>query len=503
MIELGLLLERLEVAASRGRIDPGLKIGKISSDSRQVTEGTLFIAVRGYVTDGHRYIGDAVANGAVAVVCETLPDSAGENGAYIVVPDSRKAMAHIAKAFYGDPSDKLQVIGVTGTNGKTTTARLIAAMLNSCGIRAGYIGTGLALAGDEAIPLERTTPEAEELHRLFLLMAERGCRAVVMEVSSHALVLQRTSGIAFAGAVFTNLSQDHLDFHHTMEKYAVAKKQLFGNLAAGGFMVVNADDPYGKFMAENLKDATLYCCTMRSGKPDCPGDAFEEVRSTVLESSMKGTQVKLEIEGEVLEVFFGIPGRHNVMNLMEAFVSVVAMGITPQRVIMSLCSMPQVEGRMEVISNDGGDLFAVVDYAHTPDALDKVIDTLNALKTEGARLVVVFGCGGNRDRTKRPVMGEIVSGGADCVVVTSDNPRDEDPETIIDHIAEGISSQNYMRFVDRAEAVRSGVNLLKKGDILLVAGKGHEKYQELKGKRRYFCDQETVREALYARETSV
>ena len=497
MVTLGTLLERMDVETVKGGCRPEMPVERITSDSRKVAADSLFVAVRGYVTDGHGFIGDAVARGAKVVVCEELPESPGGDCLFIVVPDSRKAMAQVAKAFYRDTSDRLQIIGVTGTNGKTTTARLMAAMMSGCGIRTGYIGTGLALAGEETIPLERTTPEAEELHRLFYMMAEQGCKAVVIEVSSHALVLLRTYGIVFTGAVFTNLTQDHLDFHHTMEQYAAAKRMLFGAVAPKGYVVVNADDPWAEFMAGNRGGARLYCCTAGDKRFACREG--EEVRATVIEADMQQTRVEMNVEGQSCEGVFRLPGLYNVMNLLEVFASGVAMGLEPANVIHRLSRLSPVEGRMEIIRDAAGDFCAVVDYAHTPDALEKVIGALNNLKPEGAVLIVVFGCGGNRDKKKRSKMGEIAAKEADRVIITSDNPRDENPESILGHIAEGIVSASYMRFGDRAEAIRSGVNLLKKGDILLVAGKGHETYQEAAGSRRYFSDRETARKALLAR----
>lgn len=500
MVTLGMLLERLDVETVKGDCRPEVPVERITSDSRQVAKGALFTAVRGHVTDGHRFIGDAVAGGAGAVVCEALPEDSGGGCPFIVVQDSRKAMAQIAKAFYRDTSDRLQIIGVTGTNGKTTTARLMAAMMSGCGIATGYIGTGLALAGEETIPLERTTPEAEELHRLFYMMAERGCKAVVMEVSSHALVLLRTYGIVFTGAVFTNLTQDHLDFHHTMEKYAAAKQMLFSAVAPEGYVVVNADDPWAGFMAGNRGSARLYCCTVGDKQFACKEG--EEVRAKVVEADMQRTRVEVSIKGRSCEGVFKLLGLYNVMNLLEVFASGVAMGLEPANVIRRLSWLSPVEGRMEIIRDTTGDFCAVVDYAHTPDALEKVIGELNNLKPEGAALAVVFGCGGNRDREKRSKMGEIAAKKADRVIITSDNPRDENPESILDHIAEGLASASYMRFGDRAEAIRCGVNLLKKGDMLLVAGKGHETYQESAGARRYFSDREIARKALLARSSN-
>jgi len=499
MVLLKRLLERLDVSAVVGGIQSEMRIGNITSDSRKASKDTLFVAVRGFVTDGHEFIGDAVSLGSKAVVCEELPETPAERVLFILVPDARRAMAQIAKAFYGDISDRLSIIGVTGTNGKTTTARLMAGMMNDCGIRTGYIGTGLALAGDEKILLERTTPEAEELHRLFSIMAERGCRAVVMEVSSHALVLQRTFGIVFSGAVYTNLTQDHLDFHHTMESYASAKRLLFGAVSPEGFVVVNADDPRAGFMAENRGKSRLYCCTVGDSHYACSdGKAFS---ATLLEAGLQAARVAIDADGRGYEVLFRLTGLFNVMNLLEVFASGVALGLEPEAVLRSLSTSSPVEGRMEIVRDAAGDFFAVVDYAHTPDALEKVIGTLNELKPEDGELIVVFGCGGNRDHEKRSVMGRIASRGADRLIITSDNPRDENPESILDDIAEGIVSPGYMRFCDRAEAIHCGVNLLKEGDILLVAGKGHETCQEKAGASSFFSDRETTEEVILARST--
>ncbi len=497
MVTLKKVLERLDAKALYGGDRLDRQIGRITSDSRKVTNGTLFIAVRGYETDGHGFIDEAVAKGADAVVCEQLPESLDGAATFIVVPDSREAMARIAKVYYRDASDRLRIIGVTGTNGKTTTARVMASMMNDCGIMTGYIGTGLALAGDEAFSLERTTPEAEELHRLFSVMEKKGCAAVVMEVSSHALVLKRTCGIVFAGAVFTNLTQDHLDFHHTMDKYAAAKALLFGAVAPGGFVVVNADDPWAGYMAENRGKALLSCCTLGGKRYSCKDG--KEFRAAVVEAGLRQTTVRITAGEEIYESFFPLPGLYNVMNLLEVFASALALGLKPETVVRCLSSASPVKGRMEIISDAAGERSAFVDYAHTPDALQKVIDTINSLKPEKAALVVVFGCGGNRDKEKRAKMGSIAAKGCDRVIITSDNPRDENPESILDEIAEGIESASYLRFCDRSEAIRAGVNRLEKGDVLLVAGKGDEAYQETSGVRRRFSDQETVREALFAR----
>ncbi|MCG8344752.1 MAG: UDP-N-acetylmuramoyl-L-alanyl-D-glutamate--2,6-diaminopimelate ligase [Chlorobiales bacterium] len=496
-VRLEMLLERLDVLSVAGDCGPETHIEEMTSNSRTVVKGGLFIAVKGYETDGHRYIAEAVGKGARIVVCEKVPEAVHKDTCYVEVRDSRLAMAQIAKCFYHDVSDRLNIIGVTGTNGKTTTARLMAAMMNDCGIRTGYIGTGLALAGEEAFPLGKTTPEAEELHRFFAMMAERGCTAVVMEASSHALALQRTYGIRFTGGIFTNLTQDHLDFHHTMENYAGAKQTLMEAVDPEGFVVVNADDPWAAYMAQKRGGSRLYCCTVGNKEFDCPQGT--EISAEVTGAELQWTTVNIRLGDHVYEGVFRLPGLFNVMNLLEVFASGLAMGLPPERVIRSLSGVPLVEGRMEIIRDEAGDYSAVVDYAHTPDALEKVIGTLQELKPDDAELIVLFGCGGNRDRDKRPKMGVIASKGADRIIITSDNPRDEKPEDIIDDIIRGISAPAFLRFGDRAEAIHCGVNLLKKGDILLVAGKGHESYQESAGVRRHFSDKETTKSALSAR----
>ncbi len=497
-IRLHGLLDCLDVPGLAGSGNTGLSIRGIASDSRKVADGFLFIAVQGFETDGHRYIDEAVRNGAGVVVCEKVPDNLHEEVVYVAVPDSRAAMARIAKRFYRDIADTLDIIGVTGTNGKTTTARLMAAVMNDCGICTGYIGTGLAMAGGETIPLDRTTPEAEDLHRLFAMMAERGCTAVVMEVSSHALVLQRTHGIGFRGAVFTNLTQDHLDFHRTMEDYARAKRMLFGSIRPGGFAVVNADDPWAETMADNRGDAALLCCSVGQSVFNCTGGVV--LQADVVSADMEKSVVHIGSGENRITAAFRLPGLYNVMNMLEVFAASTAMGLQPGMVVRSLEQAGPVEGRMEIVSGEGDGCSVVVDYAHTPDALEKVLGTLRELAKPGSRLAVVFGCGGNRDRKKRPKMGKAASNGADSIIITSDNPRDEEPGTILDDITKGISASLFMRIADRAEAIRCGVNLMKDGDILLVAGKGHEAYQETAGHRRHFSDREIAQSVLRQRK---
>ena len=492
-MQLEELLKGISFLGVAGKTTRGVGVSMITSDSREVLPGALFVAVRGYCTDGHRFIRSAVEGGAVAVICEEFPLDPDLSTLYIRVSDARKALAEAARIFYDYAADRLLIIGVTGTNGKTTTAKLITAMLNASGIPAAYIGTNLCRIGERDIALDRTTPEAHGLHALFREMVAAGCRAAVMEVSSHALVLQRVYGIRFHAALFTNLTMEHLDFHNSMQEYASAKQQLFDQLAPEGFAVFNVDDPYAKQMAEQVAPEKRYCCSLRSGAVP----AFLCSRSftaDILQSTLASSKIALHFPDTVMTMQVGLPGVFNVMNVLEAAAIGSGMGLPPEEICRSLSEIVAVEGRMERIGDTSQGRYVFVDYAHTPDALLKALDALRSLKPEGSRLIVVFGCGGNRDRTKRTEMGRIASETADEIIITSDNPRDEDPELILDAIERGITGSRYRRITDRAEAIRVAVLMLKQGDVLLVAGKGHEKYQEIAGKKHYFSDQDILRQ---------
>ena len=501
-VKLEELLKGIAWVECAGNIDAVEAVSMITIDSREVRPGALFVAVRGYCTDGHRFIQSAVERGAVVVIVEEFPSGSDRDSSclYIKVADARKALAEAARIFYGYAADRLLIIGVTGTNGKTTTSKLITAMLNACGIPAGYIGTNLCRIGELDIPLDRTTPEAHGLHALFSQMVTAGCRAVVMEVSSHALVLQRVYGIRFHAALFTNLTMEHLDFHLSMQEYASAKQQLFDQLAPEGFAVFNIDDPYAAQMAARVAHQKIYCCTLRpraySAFP-CSSSFEAEILKTTLSCST----VALHFPDTVMTMQVGLPGLFNVMNMLEAAAIGAGMALAPEEICCSLSAVSAVEGRMERIGNRSDGCSVFVDYAHTPDALFKALHALRSLKPEGSRLIVVFGCGGNRDRSKRPEMGRIASEQADEVIITSDNPRDEDPERILDEIEQGITAARYRRINDRAEAVRVAVSMLKEGDVLLVAGKGHEKYQEIAGQKHFFSDQELLQQCIQEKST--
>jgi len=488
------LLKGIDCLELAGETLAGEKVCMITSDSREVLPGALFVAVRGYCTDGHRFIRSAVERGAVAIICEEFPTEIASSCLYIKVADARKALAEAARIFYGYASDRLLIVGVTGTNGKTTTAKLIMAMFNACGLSAGYIGTNLCRIGDIDIPLDRTTPEAHGLHALFSRMVGAGCRAVVMEVSSHALVLQRVYGIRFHAALFTNLTMEHLDFHKSMQEYASAKQQLFDQLAPDGFAVFNSDDPYAVQMSERVAHDKIYCCTLTGSFPMLWCSRFFEAE--ILQTTFGSSTVALHFPDMVMNMQIGLPGIFNVMNVLEAAAIGTGMGFSPEDICRSLSAVSTVDGRMERIGDRTQQRFVFVDYAHTPDALCKALDALRALKAEGARLFVVFGCGGNRDCSKRAEMGRLAAETADEVIITSDNPRDEDPELILDDIERGIVGGSYRRISDRAEAIRLAVSMLKDGDVLLVAGKGHEKYQEIGGQKLFFSDQELLRQCM-------
>ena len=466
----------------------------VTCDSRAIGPGAVFVAVRGFSTDGHRFIDAAVKAGAAAIVCEELPAEQNDEVCWLVVTDARKALAELSKVFYGNASDALMIIGVTGTNGKTTTARLVTSMLNASGIPAGYIGTGLCRIGSRDIELERTTPESSGLHDLFRQMVDAGCRAAVMEVSSHALVLDRVHGLRFRAAVFTNLTPEHLDFHATMEEYAEAKRLLFDRLDDGGFAVVNADDPQAEFMVGNLPPERVFCCTTGGGASFC--DSAQRFVASISEMSVEGSQAEVAFRGRTMTMQVPLPGAYNVMNMLEAFAVGVGLGIDPETALRGLTNADSVAGRMERIWSADRRCCAVIDYAHTPDALQKALEALRAVTPAGSKLAVVFGCGGNRDRRKRPEMGRIAAELADRVILTSDNPRNEEPEAILDEVESGMTGRAHLRIADRAEAIRRAVEELGEGDILLVAGKGHEEYQEINGVKRHFSDRERLEECF-------
>ena len=462
-----------------------MEISGVNYDSRAVKRGELFVAVRGYAVDGHRFIPQAVESGAILIVCEQAPSA---DVPYVLVPDTRLALALISKNWFGDPAARMKMIGVTGTNGKTTTTMLIKHMLEQCrGAKVGLIGTNQNMIGDEVLPAERTTPESYELQKLLRQMADSGCEYVVMEVSSHSLVLDRVAGIRFAVAIFTNLTQDHLDFHRTMEEYAKAKARLFRMSDAGAF---NLDDPWAEVMMDGA-ECRIFTYSEQKNEAD--------LVAKDLKLSADGVKFCALTVGELERVRLGIPGKFSVYNALSVISCGILLGLTMTEINSSLSSAKGVKGRMEVVPTDGVGT-VIIDYAHTPDALENALKSMREVSS--GRLVVLFGCGGDRDRTKRPIMGRIAAENADYVIVTSDNPRTEEPQAIIDEIVEGMKDSKTPRSVicDRREAIAYALDNARPDDVILLAGKGHETYQIVGTEKFHMDEREIVNEHLEKRK---
>ena len=461
----------------------------IHYDSRRIGRADLFVAIPGTVVDGHRYIDSAIHNGAAVVVVqndEAMPDPYFMHAGVIkvVVPDARVALATMSANFYGQPSKQLRLIGVTGTNGKTTTTHLIKAVLEQHGERVGLIGTIEYRIGDEVIPATHTTPESLELNELLAAMVGRGCTAAVMEVSSHSLVLSRVHGLDFRAGVFTNLTQDHLDFHRSMDEYARAKKLLFDGLAPDAAAVINAEDSYGTALAGGTKaQVTSYGWQSK---------ATVEAQNVSL--AMGGMTLSVAHGGVLTPVASSLTGRFNVSNVLAAYATGVALKIPDSQIADGIARVKAVRGRFEQIPSPAG-WMAVVDYAHTPDALEKCLRTIREIISPRtpSRIIAVFGCGGDRDRTKRPIMGRIASELSDITIITSDNPRTEDPGSIIAEVRAGVvRGSNVMIEPDRRAAVRKALGLARTGDVVLLAGKGHEDYQVIGRTKVHLDDHEEV-----------
>ena len=465
------------VAVLESTAAPDTEINEVRYDSRAVRPGDLFVAIRGYATDGHQYIGKALEQGAAAIVCEEAP--AGTPA--VVVENARRALAEIAANRFGHPADSMTMLGVTGTNGKTTTTYLVKHMLEDTGRKVGLIGTNQNLIGDEVVETERTTPESYELHALFARMRDAGCTHVIMEVSSHSLVLDRVHGIHFAVGAFTNLTQDHLDFHKTMEEYRRAKALLFTISDKG---VINLDDPAAGAM---LADAKCPCLTF-----SCEKDAAD-LTAKNLKLHADGVEFVAATKGDLARVKLPIPGHFSAENALTALGIVLQLGMPLADAAKSLATATGVKGRVEVVPTDT-DYTVLIDYAHSPDGVENVLRAVRGFAK--GRVVALFGCGGDRDRTKRPKMGKIAAELADFCIVTSDNPRTEDPKAIIDDILEGMKdSKTPMQvIVDRPEAIHWALAHAKKDDIIVLMGKGHETYQEVNHVKHHMDEREIVRD---------
>lgn len=453
-------------------------------DSRQAAAGACFFAIRGTQVDGHSYIDQAVAQGASAVVCEQLPEQRPSNVAFVQVNDTAQALGLMAAAFYNHPSKRLKLVGVTGTNGKTTTATLLYRIAQMLGHKAGLISTVVNIVDRTELPAHHTTPDPIELNSLLSQMCEAGCSYCFMEVSSHAVVQQRIAGIEFAGAVFTNITHDHLDYHGTFAEYIKAKRGLFDSLSASAFAITNADDRNGMVMVQNSK-ARISTYGLRS---------MADVRVKIEENHFDGMLLKLDN----VELWTRLVGRFNAYNVAAIYSTLRCLGFEQQEILPPLSAVTAVAGRFEYIKSPSGAV-AVVDYAHTPDALQNVMTTISDIMAGHGRLITVVGCGGNRDRTKRPEMARIAAQLSSQAILTSDNPRFEDPQAIIDEMRQGLDADALRRtlcITDRREAIRTAIALAQPNDVVLVAGKGHEDYQEIQGQRHHFDDREVVRQAM-------
>lgn len=480
MKELSTLLHGVQVVAREGAAE--VQVAELVFDSRRVVAGSCFFAVRGTATDGHRFIPMALEQGAVAVVCEELPAKIDPRVAYVVVEDSEQTMACMASAFYGDPSRELKLVGITGTNGKTTTATLLYELVRKLGYRAGLISTVVYKIDDREIPSTHTTPDTIRLNKMLREMVDAGCDYCFMECSSHAIVQRRTYGLHFAGGLFSNLTHDHLDYHKTFADYLKAKKGFFDALPKSAFALTNGDDRNGSVMVQNCR-AKVKNYSLRS---------MADYRCKIVEMHLDG--MLLQVDGR--EMWTSLTGRFNASNLLVVYATAVELGFEKEEVLTALSLLQPVSGRFECIRSRGG-VIGVVDYAHTPDALENVLQTIDEIRSEQSSLIVVCGCGGNRDREKRPEMARIASAHATTTILTSDNPRHEDPEAILDEMEQGLpQGARYLRITDRAAAIRTAVMLAKEGDVVLVAGKGHENYQIIGDEKHPFDDREALRKAF-------
>jgi len=484
-IKLSRLLEDIKPLEVIGETDKNI-IG-VHSDSRKAEKDSLFVAVRGVTNDGHKYIPVVASTHVGAIVCEELPTSLEKGITYIKVSDSADALGRLASAWYGHPSSKLRLVGVTGTNGKTTTATLLYEMAKLEGYKAGLLSTVCNYIQDRAIPTTHTTPDPLTLNELLAEMVDAGCDYAFMEVSSHAAQQRRIAGLSFKGAVFSNLTRDHLDYHGTVENYMNAKKMFFDMLPDDAFALVNADDKAGAYMVQNTK-ARVLTYSLRS-------DA--DFRCKILETRLDGTL--LQLNGQEIEV--GFTGKFNAYNLTAVYGASILIGFPQDEVAVNMSRLVPVAGRFQTFRSADG-VTAIVDYAHTPDALVNVLDTIRDVIGVDGHITTVVGAGGNRDHGKRPIMASESACRSDLLILTSDNPRDEDPETIISDMRAGLNDVDMRRtlcITDRREAIRTAIRMARPGEVVLVAGKGHEPYQEVKGVRHHFDDREEVQTELKAR----
>ena len=479
-MKLNELLKDVKVLNTVG--DAGVEITGVNIDSRRIETGHLFVAIPGTQTDGHKFIPKAIELGAAAILCEQIPEEQAEGVTYVVVESTESVVGIVATHFFGDPSRKLKLVGVTGTNGKTTIATLLYNMFRKFGHKCGLLSTVCNYIEDEAIPADHTTPDPIELNRLLAQMVEAGCDYAFMECSSHAIAQKRIGGLKFAGGLFTNLTRDHLDYHKTVENYRDAKKAFFDGLDKDAFAITNADDKNGLFMVQNTK-AQVKTYSIRS---------MADFKAKIIECHFEG--MYLDINGKEVGVQF--IGKFNVSNLLAVYGAAIMLGKKPEDILVILSTLKSVSGRLEPIHSPEG-YTAIVDYAHTPDALENVLNTINEVLNGKGKVLTVCGAGGNRDKGKRPIMAQTAVKLSDKVIITSDNPRFEEPQDIINDMLAGLDNKlmkKVVSIVDRKEAIRTACMMADKGDVILIAGKGHEDYQEIKGVKHHFDDREIVRE---------
>lgn len=459
-------------------------IEAIDIDSRKAKKGSLFVAIKGVQADGHAFIEKAIEQGAVAVLCEIIPTQINEGVAYIQVTNAQEAVAYLAKVFYGNPSTHIKLVGVTGTNGKTTIATLLFKLFRSLGYRCGLISTVQNQIDDEIVPATHTTPDVISLNALLKRMVEAGCSRVFMECSSHAIHQHRITGLDFTGALFSNITHDHLDYHKTFDEYIRVKKSFFDQLSANAFAISNADDKRGEVMLQNTI-AKKYLYSLKT---------LASFKGKILENVLTGLVMLVNDK----EVHFRLIGEFNAYNLLAVYGAAICLGEDSDTVLQALSMITGAEGRFDYIIN-AQKMIGIIDYAHTPDALENVLTTIKKLRKGHEQIITVVGCGGDRDKTKRPIMAQAACDLSDRVILTSDNPRTEDPAQILVDMEKGLSSaakRKYITVIDRREAIKTAVDMAKAEDIILVAGKGHEKYQDIKGVKYPFDDKAVLQEFL-------
>lgn len=476
------ILYKVAIEAVKGSTE--ITINKMDFDSRKIESNDVFIAIRGTISDGHDYIEKAIQLGAVAIVCETFPEIIANGVTYIQVKDTNSALAIMAANYFGNPSQNLKLVGITGTNGKTTIASLLYQLFKKAGYKVGLLSTVKILVDDVEYKATHTTPDSITINQYLKEMIDAGVEYCFMEVSSHGIHQKRTEALHFAGGIFTNLSHDHLDYHPTFAEYRDVKKSFFDNLPKTAFALSNIDDKNGQVMLQNT---VAKKCTYAL-------KSYADYKTQILESQLSG--LLLKINGH--EVWVKLIGTFNAYNLLAIYGTAVELGLESLEVLRLMSELESVSGRFQYIVSTTN-ITAIVDYAHTPDALENVLKTINDIRTKNEQLITVVGCGGNRDKSKRPIMGGIAAELSDKAILTSDNPRNEEPEAIIDEMEQGVAPQNYKRILsitDRKQAIKTACQLAQPNDIILIAGKGHETYQEIKGIRHVFDDMKIVKELL-------